>query len=147
MLFLSDADIPSEEQLGRAEPGVFVSEEAQGRKIVFEHTKSPDYRKIYVNGAWGGVTPKGELNFELFQEKHVLPEKIVHAINPDGTLGRELAREPGTEVPVVQREAQAYVTMSIDSARSIANWMLEKVKDFEAQVARRVEQREAKPKS
>lgn len=124
-----------------------MGEETQGRKIVFEHTKSPDYRKIYANGAWGGVTPKGELNFELFQEKHVMPERIVHAINPDGSLGKELAREPGTEVPVVQREAQAYVTMSTDSARSIANWMLEKVKQYEKQAAPKMEQGEGEPRS
>lgn len=94
------------------------------REIGFRFERDPDYRVITVNGAWGGLTPRGELMFDLFLEHLELPEEIHYMATPDG-LGPESRRIP--EPPLFVREVMVGVVMTPDNAESLARWILEKV--------------------
>lgn len=94
------------------------------KEITFRFEKDPDYRIITSNGAWGGITPRGEVCFDLYFEHLDTPEEITYMATPDG-LGPELRREPDTQDIV--REAMVGVVMTVDNAESLARWLLEKV--------------------
>lgn len=94
------------------------------KEITFRFEKDPEYRIIVANGAWGGITPRGELNFDLFFEHVETPEEISYMTTPDG-LGPEVHREP--QPAPITREAMVGVVMTVDNAENFAKWILEKV--------------------
>ncbi len=97
-------------------------------KVVFHYELSPEYRVVYANGAFGSITPRGDIKYDLFIEYVKAPEAIVHIMTPDG-LGPEVDREPA-KMPI-SRELQIGVMMTPGQAKSFAHWLLSKVSELE----------------
>lgn len=95
------------------------------KEINFVFEKDPDYRIVPANGAWGGVTSRGDINFDLFFEHIDTPEDVAYMATPDG-LGPEVKRTP--EQTPIKREIFFGVVMNVDSAENFGKWLLEKVK-------------------
>ena len=110
------------------------------REITFQFDKDPDYRVIVANGAWGGVTPRGEFKFDLFFEHIDMPDEISYMATPDG-LGPETNRTP-SPTPF-SRDALVGVVMTVENAESLGKWILEKV----GQVKKQRATKENPPKS
>lgn len=90
--------------------------------IRFETAK--DYKLIYANGVYGGVTPRGDLAMDVITEFSSRPSKQTFKVEDDGTLGDLVAQE-GSEEIVRQRLATLF--LQPNNARSIAEWMLSKL--------------------
>lgn len=97
------------------------------KSIEANYTKDRDYRRVYVNGVYGGMTPKGELLFDLFHEYGNYPEIVTYEIK-DGRLGAEISKLPKQTSLV--RERKIGVIVPLDSAENIARWILEKVEEI-----------------
>jgi len=99
-------------------------------KIRFTYKTADDYKAIYANGAFGGVTSNAELRFNFFQEHYPFPESAVHHIK-DGKLGEEIKDSPDkTEVEAI-RESKVGILLSLEKAKIIGKWMLETVEKYE----------------
>ena len=97
-------------------------------RVEFVFTEDDDYRDIYVNGAFGGVSPRGDFRFDLYQESQIDPERIIQKLSEDGSLGEEIERSPkGAQF---LRTKKVRVTLTIDNAESVANWILRTIKEF-----------------
>jgi hypothetical protein len=103
------------------------------KKVKFALKKSSDYRLIPANGAWGGVTPRGDFTLDFFVEHTSTPDYIVHELKPDGGLGAEVEREVQQEgnIYAITRELVGGVLLSLGEAKSMANFILEKCAEFE----------------
>lgn len=101
-------------------------------KIAFNYIKTPNYRTYHVDGVYGGTTPSGKVFAELFVERRATPQVVSNEINKDGTLGKEITKE-GKEGIV--RQIEASLLMDIDTARSFAGWLIEKVQLVEKMAA------------
>ena len=102
-------------------------------KITFRFAKDADYRLIPVNGAWGAVTPRGDISVDLFHESVLLPEEITQEMTPDGKLGQELASKPsGT----FQRTVLVGMMLTAEQAESIGLWLQEKAREAREQTGR-----------
>lgn len=97
------------------------------KSIEANYTKDRDYRRVYVNGVYGGMTPRGELLFDLFHEYGNIPEIITFEIKDD-RLGAEISKLPKQSFLV--RERKVGVIVSLDSAESIAHWILKQVEEI-----------------
>ncbi len=97
-------------------------------RVVYRYEKNRDYRVIFANGAIGGVTPRGDVKFDLFIEYVDTPEETVHSVTPDG-LGPEIERTPSG--PAFTRQSQVGVIMSPGQARSLAHWLMGQVDAME----------------
>ena len=108
----------------QAESG-FIPKKA---KVTFK--KDNEYKSLYVNGAWGGLTSNKEIRMELYSELHSQAKNITYEISNKGALGKVLSREPEINIEEVEltRTLLAGITMQIETAESIANWLLEKVR-------------------
>jgi len=97
-------------------------------KVIFE--RDNEYISLYVNGAWGGLTGNKEIRMELYSELQNLANNITYEIKANGVRGKEISREPEINIEEVEltRTLLAGITMQIDTAESIGNWLLEKVK-------------------
>jgi len=98
------------------------------RTITYKYERHPDYRIVYANGAVGGVTPRGEILFDLFIEFVGIPDETVHSITPDG-LGPEIERKP--ESPPFTRQSQMGVVMTPGQAKSLGYWLINQVENIE----------------
>ena len=103
-------------------------EEQQDNRVVYQYEKNQNYRVVYANGAFGGVTPRGDIKFELFIEYVKIPETVVRSMTPDG-LGPEIERSP--EGGPITRESQVGVIMAPSQAKSLAHWLLGKLSEVE----------------
>ena len=102
--------------------------------VVFEYIKSAYFRVIHSNGAFGGITPEGNVHFALFSDRPAIPRMQVHKQSPDGSIG-ELLPDRTIVRPGIIREMDVDVVMSPATAKSIAEWMLKQVEQIEKMAA------------
>ena len=103
----------------------------QLKQITIKFTRSKDYKIVPANGCFGGVTPRGEILVEFFEEHFPTPDMVVHELTEQGTLGPEKVRH--TEGELV-RELQIGVVLQPNQAESIARWLLGKVEEVKKKV-------------
>ena len=106
---------------------------SQGKQeLTFKYIFTYDYNPVYVNGAHGGMSPRGELVVNFYLERPPLPNAISHEINPNGTIGRESAFEPEDFNQSLVRYVPTGVVLNAQTARDFHNWLGEKLKELEA---------------
>jgi hypothetical protein len=94
--------------------------EDQGKKsLSIKFTKSPDYRVVAATGAWGGLTPQGELFCNLFIEHNAPPESVELEVGP---ISAKEVRKISSHDMV--REFQVGIVMRPDIAKSIGEWLV-----------------------
>ncbi len=98
-------------------------------KVRIEFEKSPHYRLMPADGAWGGPTPRGRIMVNFFVDIPSAPYSITHDLTEDGQLGTELERSPAVDgtIPRVARELQVGVLLSLEDAEGVGRWLLEQV--------------------
>lgn len=97
-------------------------------ELTFHYLKGPDFRTIHVDGAIGGLTPNGFLHIAFYAERAAIPQSTTLKVNPDGSLGDELARE-GKDGVVRQMETD--IIVNENTARNIKVWLDQKLEEFE----------------
>ena len=102
------------------------------RNIKFKYIFTYDYNPVYTNGAHGGVTPRGELVVNFYQERPPIPNAVTNDLNPNGTIGGEVAVEPEDLSRSLVRFVSNGVVMNCQTARELHAWLGEKVREMEA---------------
>ncbi len=105
---------------------------AQKPEIKFKYIFNYNYNPVYVNGAHGGVSPRGELVMNFYLERMALPQSITHEINSNGTIGNETAAEPEDLKNSMVRFVEAGVVMNYQNAKEFLLWLGERIKELEA---------------
>ena len=100
-------------------------------EIKFISEYEPGSAPHYVNGALGGVSPRGEIIANFFFEKPVLPMRVTNEILPNGTIGGEIAEEPAEMRSTFVRAVTTGVILNYDNARNLHAWLGEKIKELE----------------
>ncbi|RNC70415.1 MAG: hypothetical protein ED859_06310 [Desulfuromonadales bacterium] len=101
-------------------------------QVTFKYIFTYDYNPVYVNGAHGGVSPRGDLVINFYLERPPLPNEITHEINPNGTVGAETAVQPEDFAQSLVRFVPAGVVLNHQTARELHHWMGEKVREMDA---------------
>ena len=99
-------------------------------QVRYHFIKSNAFRVFYVDGAHGGITPKGQIQIALFNERHPIPQQIVHKLDADGSLGDVIAEETVGRQGIV-REVEAEAIMTLETAKSLIAWLSRSVKQLE----------------
>lgn len=100
-------------------------------KITFHYLKGADFRSVHCDGAVGGITPRGLLHVAVFSERHAIPKKTVQELVADNTLGPEIESQRESIGGVV-RQMEVDLLMGMDTARTIRDWLTERLKEFDA---------------
>lgn len=96
----------------------------------FKYKFPENYNPVYVNGAFGGVSSKGEIVVNFFLERHALPRSETHEII-QGKLSKDFKREPENQSSSAIRYVEPGIILSLDHAKSIHNWLGEKIEQLE----------------
>lgn len=100
------------------------------KKLITTHfVKSPDFKTHYISGVFGGITLQGQINVMHFIERVPLPTSIDYDVDDNGNP-EEIGRE--TKNGVV-REAQGGLLLDLHQAKSIVEWLSEKINIIENQ--------------
>ena len=102
-----------------------MAKKEEKKEFTFRYVYPSDLRDYYVNGAWGGVTPRREIHMHLFSERHPIPKSITHDVDDKGNLSKETKAEVGGDAV---RLIQASVIMNQETAIAIRDWLSDKIK-------------------
>lgn len=95
--------------------------------------KFPDnYNPVYINGAYGGVTPKGEIVANFYLERHPLPYTEAVTIDESGRIaGPVQITEPQGHDANVLRYVSTGVVMNLESAKLLQEWLDQQIRLLE----------------
>lgn len=99
-------------------------------EITFKYIFTYDYNPVYVNGAHGGVSSRGELVVNFYMERPPLPNEITNELNPNGTIGGTIAVDPADFNNSIVRFVPTGVVLNLQSAQDLHQWMGEKIKEM-----------------
>jgi hypothetical protein len=110
-------------------------------EISFKYIFKYDYNPIYVNGAHGGVSPRGEIVANFYLERQPLPNEITYAVNPDGSIGADvIAVDPENLNSIIVRYVSSGVVLTHQSAKALHGWLGDKIEELERMIQLREEQ-------
>jgi len=101
------------------------------KEIKFKYIFSKDYNPKYANGAYGGITPKGEITVNFYFERQGLPNTQTHKISDEGKLSNDIETEPKDLLKSMIRFVDTGVILNLASAKDLIAWLTEKVELFE----------------
>ncbi len=93
-------------------------------EIFFE--KSPQYRVIHADGAWGGLTAQLGLHLAFYAEFRQPPESIVYHI-----VNNQAAEERRSGQESIVRHIEVEVAFNLQTARSLRDWLDTKLQEAE----------------
>jgi hypothetical protein len=108
--------------------------------ITFKYIFKYDYNPVYVNGAHGGISPRGEIIANFYLERPPLPNQISHAINSDGSIGADIiAADPEDLNSSIVRYVSNGVVLNHQNAKALHSWLGEQIEALEGMMAARGE--------
>jgi hypothetical protein len=110
-------------------------------KISFKYIFTYDYNPVYVNGAHGGVSPRGEIIANFYLERQPLPNEITHPIKPDGSIGADIIGvDPKDLNNSIVRFVSSGVVLNYQNAKALHHWLGDKIEELEQMIQMREEQ-------
>lgn len=98
------------------------------QEIHFRYVKSNFFRVIHADGAWGGLSPRGDIHMSFYNERGALPDSSVLTLGPDGPLKSEVAESKGDLI----REIECDIVLDLATAIGLRRWLDDKVKELQA---------------
>ncbi len=101
-------------------------------KIRFKYIFSEDYNPKYVNGAYGGINPRGEIVVTFFMERSAMPKSQTFLLKngkPDKELSAE--RKPEDLQESVVRFVQNGIILDHKNAKEIHKWLGDHIEKLE----------------
>jgi hypothetical protein len=100
--------------------------------ITFKYIFKYDYNPVYVNGAQGGVSPRGEIIANFYLERPPLPNEVTHAINPDGSIGADvIGVAPENLNSSIVRFVSNGVVLNYQNAKALHSWLGDQIAALE----------------
>lgn len=96
-------------------------------KYVFENTYNPEY----VNGAYGGLGPQGELMLNFYLERGAVPREVSYAVGEEGSL-EQIETDPSDLRTKYIRYVTSGIIINLKTAKSLRLWLDEMIIEMEA---------------
>lgn len=96
--------------------------------VKFHFIKSSHFRVIHVDGAIGGLTPRGLIHAALYSERGAIPQVIEQDFSPDGDL---LAQRTVAGKDGVTRELDVDLMLNYQSAVELRDLLAKLIKRFD----------------
>ena len=89
-------------------------------KMTIIFSRAEGYRRIPATGAWGGLSPQGEIVFDLYVEQRQNPERMEIEVQKGKII--EKKRYPDLE-PFI-RESQVGIVLRPEVAKSVGEFLI-----------------------
>ncbi len=98
------------------------------KTIKFIYNKTSNYRTYTVDGIVGGLTPKGKIFIDFFNEKMPIPNITDYELLEGGQLGKEVRNDTAKGIV---REIDCGIYLDIPTAIVFSNWLKDRIDEFE----------------
>lgn len=103
------------------------SSPAEMGSVTYHYIKSRFFRVVHADGAYGGLTAQGNIHVAMYNERRAIPRTVIREIEGD-----ELGPEKIVDARAgVVRELEVDVVMGISTARSLHQWLGDKIESWE----------------
>ena len=104
---------------------------SQNNEFTFKYIFTYDYNPVYVNGAHGGISPRGELIANFYLERQPLPNELTHSVSKEGAIGDVSSVDPKDLNSSLVRYVPCGIVLNYGSARNLHQWLGEKIAEME----------------
>ncbi|OGS35865.1 MAG: hypothetical protein A2293_07360 [Elusimicrobia bacterium RIFOXYB2_FULL_49_7] len=101
----------------------------ESKTVVFHNKISPNFQQVSVDGAHGGISPQGKININFFAERFPIPKSSSIEVQENKVV--KVTDSDDSKIGII-REFHFGAYMSADTAKGIATWLLDRVKELEA---------------
>lgn len=115
------------------------------KEVHVQYRFPDDYNPCYINGAWGGTNPHGEIAAHFYMERLGLPIEDVHQVDDAGQIISTRTVHPKDHHCKIIRMVTTGVIMNLDTARAIHKWLGDKIEFAEKQQQARIARKEVTP--
>jgi len=98
-------------------------------KVKFIYKKSDDYRRCFVNGAYGSFSPHGDFVCDFFFEFKEIPAEQEAYVNMETDQLGYIKGEP-KEVSEFTREIRVGIVLSPQELINLRDWLNERIEDY-----------------
>ena len=105
------------------------SNKGDSQKITFYNKLVPNFRQVHVDGAFGGVSPKGLLNLNFFSERFAIPRETEYLVKNEKTL--EKIKDSEDSKQGIIREYEFGIFLNLETAKRLQILLQEKIKELE----------------
>lgn len=101
-------------------------------KLKIKYIFSDDYNPVYVNGAYGGLSPRGDIVINFYFERQALPNIQTFEMH-EGKLGPEIIeeRDPCDHLGSMVRYVSNGIILDYRNAKEIHRWLGTHIKSLE----------------
>lgn len=107
--------------------------------VSFKYIFKYDYNPVYVNGAHGGISARGELVANFYLERQPLPNEITHAITSEGAIGDITDVDPKDLNNSLVRYVPCGIVLNYANAVNLHQWLGDKITELEQLAKMRTE--------
>ena len=110
-----------------------MAEDNSPHSIAFHYIKSNNFRVVHADGVWGGPTPRGYMSMNFYSERTPIPRRVTLSLTPEGDLGKLGDEVDRDSREGFVREVEVEVILDLELARSLAQWLDDKIKALQDQ--------------
>lgn len=103
-------------------PGV----DFEAKTIKFDYIKGNYFRVVHVDGAVGGISPRGDINMGIWNERWPIPKQTTFELAEGGKVQKEIVEERISRDALI-REVEVELVMSVEVAKTLCKWLNEKI--------------------
>ena len=111
----------------------------ESAKVKFEFIVPDGYNPVFVNGAYGGPTPRGEIVVHFFVERPHVPCSLTYRLDDHRLVSEQIAREPSEEENVAGRFINTGIVMTVEGAEAIHSWLGDQIASTKELLRQRAE--------
>lgn len=103
--------------------------EPDQHEITFNYFKSQFFRVVHADGAWGGVSPRGDIHISFYNERVAIPDKSRVVVSK---IGLPLKPEEFEATSTMVREVEVDVIVDLTTAIQLRAWLNSKIETLQA---------------
>ncbi len=89
---------------------------------------SNNFRELHIDGAYGGITPKGQFNINFYAERLSIPKSTIYNIKENNFI--KISDSEDSKNGII-REFETGIYMTVETAKEIYEWLGEQISNLE----------------
>jgi hypothetical protein len=100
-------------------------------KVTIYNKFSPNFRELHVDGAYGGMTPRGLLNINFYAERAPIPRSTEFTVEGANLIDPQHSADSKKGII---REFEVGIYMDVNAARELNKWLTTHIANIEKNI-------------